>query len=179
MPTIDLNGTPTYQGEVLLLGWSENNRDGMVVRFALNGAEEGDVHPFRGLGTGKHGQRFMVVAVPIDEQNEGSEAGTAFPGTVNPSAGGEDGDKPRRKFEDMSPSQQAGMLCADAEFYAFLSQRYKSNFSGSAADFVRHWCGVSTRKQLNDETGPQEIWNRLASSFRAWRTDKRYEEMRL
>ena len=177
MPKINHNGGPTYQGEVMLLGWSENNRDGMTVRLALDSTDEGDAHRFKGLGTGKHGQRFMAVLVPVDDDGENVVANEPVVGR-----------KPRTPWGEMSRAKQAGIRCDDPSFQAWINHAYPDesyvaradnlNFSDAdlAAAIVRKHCGVASRSELDadyniqgrigDRSAPGSLWDALDAQFR-------------
>ena len=150
MPVINLHGTPTFQGEAMLLGWAENNRDGMTVRLALDASDENG-HPFKGLGTGKHGQRFMVVCVPVDDDTPQEPA------------------KPRQQWDNMPRAQQAGILCGEDGFRQFIGVE--------TADDAKRWiyghCGVTSRTEI-DAKAPQK-WDQLVADYRF---HQRYEDMR-
>lgn len=165
MPVINLRGTPTYQGEVLLLGWSENNRDGMTVRLALDGSDEGAAHPFRSLGTGKHGQRFMAVLVPIgdDEQPAAPAPVTAAP---NPAA-------ERSPWDALKYAQQAGIACGEVDFRDWIqsiTQRAVPD-ADAAAEFVRQRCGIKSRAELDQDERAAQMWRALYGKYRRDRAD--------
>lgn len=177
MPVIPLHGTPTYQGEVLLLGWSENNRDGMTVRLALDASDEG-THPFKGLGTGKMGQRFMAVLVPIGDD----ELPTAYDvcGILKPAADTTPAaqpvaSKPRppgQKWDEMSHAQQAGILCNEAEF-----QRYLGVDDAEAAKrAVYDTCVILSRRELDQNEEAAARWNRMVKGYRDDRAEQTGQE---
>lgn len=184
MPVINLHGTPTFQGEAMLLGWAENNRDGMTVRFALDATDESG-HPFKGLGTGKHGQRFMVVCVPVDEENspapsQGITGGDPsepssdeVPATGSPrgSITGQSEQAPeRRRLEDMLPSNAAALAIKMPEFRSWLGV-----FSEPAADaLMKRHLNISSKRDL--DAIPQ-TWLDYFGQFRAWQTDQQYGDM--
>jgi hypothetical protein len=161
MPVIPLpTGQPTYQGEVLLLGWSENNRDGMTVRLALDASDEGAAHPFRSLGTGKHGQRFMAVLVPLGDDDQPA-----------PTAPEPQPVKERTPWDAMKHSQQAAILCGEVGFQRWIKVETKE----AAAEFVRQHCGVPSRKDLDQDDEAASRWNRLSGQYRDF---QRYGDMR-
>ena len=169
MPVINLHGTPTFQGEALLLGWSENNRDGMTVRFAMDPTDEGSGHPFKGLGTGKFGQRFMLVAVPLsDDEKSAPAVSENRPETPTGSR------TPGRSWDELSYAQQAGIACADPEFWGFCTEVH-DNFTqdaDKAAAFVRWHCDVKSRADLDKDEGAAERWRVLHGEFRRWKADR-------
>jgi len=165
MPIAPLdNGTPTYQGEVMLLGWSENNRDGMTVRLALDGTDEGDAHPFRGLGTGKHGQRFMAVLVPVNDEGEAIAEQPI--------------EKPRTPWRQKTRAQQAGIRCGEERFQRWLNRRYSplartlvadhgpyEKADALARDIICGVCGVPSRRTLDADDPGGVKWDALDAQY--------------
>lgn len=79
----------------------------------------------------------------------------------------------RVPFDKLKPSQQAGILCADPEFWAFLEIDNAANDEAAeaiAARKVRNICGVSTRSDLCSGGS----WTALLKQFRAYQTEQRY-----
>lgn len=76
-------------------------------------------------------------------------------------------DKVRRKFEDLTPAQQAGILCGQQSFRVFLNERFHYNTSSAeeAAEAVRELCKVSSRALL---TTDNTEWKGLQLAFRLW-----------
>lgn len=70
--------------------------------------------------------------------------------------------KAKRKFEDLSPSQQAGIRCNDPAFRHWLGSVADAD---DAADYVRHYCGVQSRADLNVGGGGAEKWRTLNAQF--------------
>ncbi|WP_249139114.1 hypothetical protein [Actibacterium sp. MT2.3-13A] len=64
---------------------------------------------------------------------------------------------------DLTPDQQAGMLCNDQQFQAFAAER--RGFSGgrfaasAAAEFLRHECGVTSRRHLNTDRAAARVFS--------------------
>lgn len=179
MPVINLHGTPTYQGEVLLLGWSENNRDGMTVRLALDASDEGAVHPFRHLGTGKHGQRFMAVLVPVSDEPSPVPAQPEQPNGIEPQRTPlyEMTEREKRRWDDMTYAQQAGIACGEPEFWRFLTEEkcapdISVENADEAAQSVRAWCYVGSRAELDREEAAAEHWRTLYGEYKRWRSDQ-------
>lgn len=77
-------------------------------------------------------------------------------------------DKPRRKFNSLPRSQQAGMRCNEPAFWRFMNERLGQDIKGpdSAAFAVRHLCGVESRAALD---GPgRDAWDDLNARFDVW-----------
>lgn len=169
MPTLEINGTPTYQGDMMLLRWGDNSTTGMTVTLVLNGIEEGHLHPFKGLGTGKQGQKFVAVLVPVDD--EGQALGKII--DVVP-------EKPKRRWHEMSRAQRAGMLCADSKFLIWISEApenraaWKTTCLASkehsavdvAAEMIRSLCGVQSRSEFDTDEEAGNRWDDLEAEYR-------------
>lgn len=148
-------------------------QDGIVVSFVLHPQEVPDELTIAPLGT-----RYMLALVKIGDdelpvrkevvQHTGQtldRPNKTPPAPVPPASG-----RAKRSFDDMPPSQQAGMLCADPGFQIFLCETFDFvtiNHEG-AADFVRLHCHVESRSAL-DTAGPAGWrWRELVTQYRAW-----------
>lgn len=83
--------------------------------------------------------------------------------STSPAAGGA-----HRSFHEMSPAQQAGLLCQESSFGLFLSECHPTTWKEQdhyAPACVRALCGVSSRSQITNENN---IWRSLVSEYRAW-----------
>ena len=78
-------------------------------------------------------------------------------------------ERPKQKFEDMPPSQQAGIRCGDIEFQDWITglseNRHRTFSEGDtgadvAAILVREHCGVDSRSLLNGQIA-SERWKAL------------------
>ena len=77
-----------------------------------------------------------------------------------------------RSWHEMSPAQQAGMLCQDDVFAKFLAERdgYSTiTYSPDhCAERVRTMCGVTSRKDILQGTRADGLWRAIVSDYRAW-----------
>ena len=71
--------------------------------------------------------------------------------------------------------KQAGMRCADPRFHKFLEETntaWKLMTEGTpaerAAEIVRAWCGVKSRKDLASNPEAREHWFDLEAKFQGW-----------
>lgn len=84
-----------------------------------------------------------------------------------------DGHASKRRFDDLPPAQQAGMLCNDEQFQRFANlQERQTNTptsTGFAAEFIRTKCGIRSRKQLNENQDAAARFAALRTDFDAWR----------
>lgn len=83
-------------------------------------------------------------------------------------------DKPqagaKRSWNDLAPSQQAGIRCEQDAFLRFLEEERKQDLieGGCVADTVRLICGVSSRSELNTNHKARVIWHQLNDQYEAW-----------
>jgi hypothetical protein len=73
---------------------------------------------------------------------------------------------PRQRFNDMRPSQQAGILCNDTRFQDFVAKRQA--FPGGAAAYLRGWCNIESRRDLDTDPFAQTKFQTLRTEFDAW-----------
>lgn len=78
----------------------------------------------------------------------------------------------RKRFDDMDPAQQAGILCNDPRFQKFAASRCGmrgQQFSASAAaQYLRDCCQIESRKQLTTSEAAQQKFQILRTEFDAW-----------
>jgi|SRR6478609_1636743 len=89
----------------------------------------------------------------------------------------------RRRFAELSYSQQAGMRCAEPDFARFLAERHGEAYriwhdshgggfglgeEDAAASTVRFLCGVKSRSEIRDGTDAGEFWKQLDADYWAW-----------
>ena len=150
--------TPLYSGEAILLSWGESHRDGRVVRFKI---EEDGTHPFKGLDTGvERGQRFMLVAVPI--QNDGGPAKAE--GAVSaPTNNGDRISKPN--------STRAVMMAKDRQFWGYLGSRGIPCTTEVEADAaIKYMLNIKSKSDLNDEgSHAATIFGNMRADFSEWK----------
>jgi hypothetical protein len=79
-------------------------------------------------------------------------------------------DKPRRKFDAMPRSQQAGIRCNEVAFWRYLNERCNFVFvvddERSAGAAVREICNVKSRADLDAHAAVS--WDRLEATFQTW-----------
>jgi hypothetical protein len=86
--------------------------------------------------------------------------------------------KQKRSFDDMAPSQQAGMLSQDLSFQRFLAEEYHDQWIGvgwedgeriapaiRAGVLVRTLCKVSSRAEIRSDNAE---WSALVLAYRLW-----------
>jgi hypothetical protein len=119
-------------------------QDGVVISFVVH---PNDVSP--ALAAAALGTVFMLGYAEVVE---GEEQRAETP------------DKPHRKWDDLSPSQQAGIACNDPRFIGCVAGQDPSR-EGAAA-YVREFCGVESRAELDTKPTAAERWRDLYARFR-------------
>lgn len=80
-------------------------------------------------------------------------------------------ERAKQNWHDMSPAQQAGVLCADTKFQKFIGEMYRHitiNTEEAAATAVRDQCGVLSRSEIDNFPTARARWIDLVSRYRAW-----------
>lgn len=122
--------------------------------------------------------RFTVQAIEMDRRITNAPMGTRFACVlveIN------DDETPvdhkaeaRDKWRDLGPVKQAGMLCKEPVFWAFLSEECggpQIKNEDAAAVVVRDICGVSSRADLGKPGNQKQrvLWHQLDNAYQAWR----------
>jgi hypothetical protein len=169
--------------EAMLLRWSESH-NGRTVTLQL--PAEGD-HPFRGLPCGPaNGQRLAIAVAlinddettrPVEPEGDGyqREPGKSPPGKRGSAprasekpAGGQNGEG-HEMPKGGRLARQAGILCGDVRFWKYLEEVRGVRVISAAdcADYVRAWCGVESRAELDADAIAAATWNRLYAQYLA------------
>lgn len=166
LDTIRRHGA-TYAGEARLVRWGDTSSAGMTVTFELHPEEAYAQHPFRHCGVQK--MRYTLIAVPIadtDEEHPKPQEPVVEPPTVE--------EKPKRAWRDISRSQQAGIKCSDPEFQRWVATARlhlppadvtPAVAAAMAATFVRNFCGINTRAELDRDIAAANRWDMLLTEY--------------
>lgn len=74
----------------------------------------------------------------------------------------------RRRFDDLTPTQQAGIRCGDDKFREFLEGKaFHARDEKEAADAVRNLCEVGSRADLVREPYAT-YWRNTERDFQTW-----------
>lgn len=119
----------------------------------------------------------VIVEMPIEQAEKFIAAfGMPIPGAERPvalallnlptdkpaSSQGAPAERPRQRWGEMSRAQQAGILCADAQFQAWMDCETEMETAAN----VRGICGVRSRTYIDGDRLAEEAWDRLVASFR-------------
>jgi hypothetical protein len=100
-------------------------QDGVVVSFVLHPQEVPD-----GLAISALGTRYMLALVEVDENEQPKQPREGIKQTHEMAPDpAPPPDRARKSWDEMSPAQQAGMLCADAAFRKFLRETENDAFT--------------------------------------------------
>lgn len=169
-------GAMIYQGEALLMRWSENDRTGMMVRMMLDDGPDGvrGRHPFFGLDIGRlTGAQLDFVAWGVGDDERGLPASRL---------------RKRTPFHTLTEVQQSNILCRNASFRAFLLEHLeqlvvddtkreglmslRDNPEQFATAVVRSTLNVSSRSVMNQDTEAAHraiaSWRSILSRYESW-----------
>ena len=136
--------------------WSyRQTKEGVVISFLIHPNELPD-----GLALAPLGTRFMLAVCEIDDQEQPAKPKEKTP----------------KSFHDMSPANQAGILCADEAFQKFLAETVGP--TDDAAATVRLICGVTSRGDIKPGTESARRWASIVSDYRAWQHEPEFYDAR-
>lgn len=80
----------------------------------------------------------------------------------------------RTPFRDLPLPQQAGMMAGEEPFRSFVGDRIFGDdpgpvHEGAAAEYIRSWCGVRSRRDLATDPRAAERFETLRTEYDAWR----------
>lgn len=139
--------TPTFQGEVMLAGWSETHNGGAKVTFWLQDAD--DLAAFKAMTVAKGktaGQRLALVAVEIGDDEQPVQR--------------------HEKPKGGELARLAGQICQSAQFQEWC----EVESAEAAAEWVRNTCDIESRAELDHDIGAANKFHRLVRlPFLEWR----------
>lgn len=138
---------PSFQGEVMLAGWSETHNGGAKVTFWLQDSDDLEAFKRMTVAKGKTaGQRLALVAVEIggDEQPVQRQ------------------DKPKGG----ELARLAGQLCQNSQFQEWC----ESESAEAAAEWLRSVCDIESRAELDHDAGAANKFHQLVRlPYLEWR----------
>lgn len=114
------------------------------------------------------GTRYMVVMVEIGDDEQPAEKPARKPIETGAEASWNDVEtkkaraKARRSWDELSPSQQAGIACNETSFILWT----RTSNAEEAAQFVRSRCGVTSRSLFDQNEALAARWATLYQQFR-------------
>lgn len=124
-----------YADEALLLRWGDSSTNGRTVTLQLQ--ENGD-HPFRGLPSGKNGQRVMIAVTLIGDDEQPAAPEDA-----------------RRETPADKAIKKAHALAGDADFQNWLGGNALYKDEERTMSFIRLRSGVSSTTEFR--TNPEAL----------------------
>lgn len=93
--------------------------------------------------------------------------------------------KTKRKWDELSYPEQAGIRCADLEFQDWVLGPEPEHDEGAvlqnrldrAAHAVRHFCQVTTRSEIKPGTKAEKLWLHLCADYDAFCVSKKYADI--
>jgi hypothetical protein len=80
--------------------------------------------------------------------------------------------KPKKKWDELSLVQRAGILCEEGGFRKFWEEEYPVYLNlcnGDVAKAVRQYCQIESRAELDSNDQAGKIFTDLEAEYRAWR----------
>jgi hypothetical protein len=78
----------------------------------------------------------------------------------------------QRRFEDLSPAQQAGILCREPDFAEFIKSEIPGCANMHVAEAVKIYCGVHSRADIKYGTAAHGSWGFLLGEYRRWQDER-------
>lgn len=141
-----------YADEALLLRWGDSSTNGRTVTLQLHEASE--QHPFRGLPSGKNGQRVMIAVTLIGDDEQPASPEDA-----------------RRETPADKAIKKAHALAGDMEFTRWLMptlalmQERNDECVGMTLDKIRYRCGVLSTTEFRTNPEALKRFNDLAWEY--------------
>jgi hypothetical protein len=110
--------------------------------------------------------KALGAQVDTEEAIEASKSREADPKPKRPSW-----TPPRRRWDDLPAAQQAGILCTNYAFREYIRIKHNPRVINEdmVTSFVRDFCGVVSRADLDKEPYARNKWDQLAEDFDEWR----------
>ena len=124
------------------LKWSYRQcKDGIVVSFLV---QPHDINAQ--IATAPLGTRYMVAFAEIGDDEKPVEQPKP---------------KDRTPWQELRPSQQAGIRSRDADFWRWA----RLDSYDEAVRFIREYCGIASRAELDTLDGARMKWQQLDRNF--------------
>lgn len=161
-----------YRGDGILLWWADDCRHGMKFTFRFREGPDGagQVHPCDGMSAGARNGEVLQLALWAIEDDES---------LADPRA-----KRSRRRFHELSATQQAHILCRDEHFAAWLHGRLVDMFTADErvqlarllddpqrfSDLcIKRWCGIESKAEFGREgeaaEQARERWQQLLTAY--------------
>lgn len=146
-------------------------QDGVVISFVVHPNDVNTEIAMAALGT-----RFMVAiaeigddekpVAPVAQQEEQPACGRETLVQVQPGS-----PKSKRRFDELPLSQQCAMTCEDRRFADYIGV---SEHGNPAAQWVREYCAVESRAELDKDARAAGVWRILYDGFQQYLIDLQF-----
>jgi hypothetical protein len=136
-----------------------------VYQLVLEVAQENIDHALAVLGGMPKSDDPVWVAVARLNRT-GRDTADAPSADPTPEAEGQGRDKPRRPFHELPPSTQAVLACQDERFIRWCARGSDRGNEQLVTEWVRMYCGVKSRSELNTNSNAAERWAILYARYR-------------
>lgn len=126
---------PVYHDEAVLMRWGESSTNGRTITLQIT--EDGD-NPFKGLPTGKNGQRIALAAILINDDET----------PISPEQAAANG---KQEFWQLKPSAQAYRLCMSPSYQEWILGYGEDRSEDKAKEKLCSHFGIVSRSELNDQ----------------------------
>lgn len=79
-------------------------------------------------------------------------------------------EKPRRQWDDLRPSARAAILCGETAFLVFLKVKTKEEADAK----IKQHCGISSKRELDQDETKAMMLRTIESKFEAWRQERHF-----
>ena len=117
----------------------------------------------------------VILEAPEEQADAILDALGGYPKSDNPQWVGvapldaEAAQKPAEKPKGGNLAQRAGILCGEGAFHQFLKMQGGSVFTdGDAASYLRRYCGVASRAELDHDQIAGHKFTELEAAYRRW-----------
>ena len=144
------------------------NKEGYVISFSVTPQE---MHS--DLADALIPSYWRLTLTPMDEQGNFETPAASMPvrGAAEETISVEAAPRPRKSWDEIDGSQQAGILCADKAFQKFIAELVFPIINPNeihAKRCVHEYCRVASRSELKVGTGALERWRDLVERYRTW-----------
>jgi len=155
------------------------SKDGFVVSFAIHPQDMPAV-----LANADIGSQWRLVLSELDEHGNAQSLSRSGPAsrqgqgeslppdnTHSDQPHNEGGGTKRKSWHEMTPAQQAGILCDDPAFRKFLGETYPEQDGFTATGIIYNICGIKSRTEIIPGSKANNIWREITSDYRMWQLE--------
>lgn len=109
------------------------------------------------------------VHVAIARMGNGSAGETSSGSTTAPAAATKE-EKAKRKWDELSIAQQAGIMCNEKGFQTFINEKdpHFDATTEDAAQYVRQLCGVNSRANIEGKPEAEKKFRNIRIDYDNW-----------